>query len=136
MDLIKTLKISASGMKAQGARLRVIAENIANSDSVGDTKDAAPYRRKLITFKNALDRATGADLVRVNRITTDKSDFPKRFDPSHPAADEDGYVQLPNVQSLMEVMDMREAQRSYEANLRMIESAKQMLQRTIDVLRG
>lgn len=136
MDLVKTLAISASGMKAQGARLRVIAENIANADSVGDTKDGEPYRRKLITFKNTLDRATGVDTVRVNRVTTDKAEFPKRYDPSHPAADGDGYVRMPNVRSLMEVMDMREAERSYEANLRMIESAKQMLQRTIDVLRG
>jgi len=136
MDLVKTLSISASGMKAQGARLRVIAENIANADSVGDNKDAEPYRRKLVTFKNALDRATGAETVRVNRIMTDKAEFPKRYDPSHPAADADGYVRMPNVKSLMEVMDMREAERSYEANLRMVESAKQMLQRTIDVLRG
>ncbi len=136
MDLIKTLKISASGMKAQGERLRVIAENLANADSVGETKDADPYRRKLISFKTTLDRATGVDTVRVNRLMTDKSDFPKRYDPSHPAADDDGYVRMPNVRSMMEVMDLREAERSYEANLRMIESAKQMLQRTIDVLRG
>ncbi len=136
MDLSKTLKISAAGMQAQSARMRTIAENLANADSVADAPGAEPYRRKVLTFKNALDRATGADLVRADRVMHDKSEFQKRFDPNHPAADAEGYVLAPNVNALIEVMDMRQAQRSYEANLNVIEVSKTMILRTIDLLRG
>src|SRR5690242_7099355 len=136
MDLSKTLKISAAGMQAQNARMRTIAENLANADSLAESPGADPYRRKMLTFKNALDRATGVELVRADKVIRDKSEFQKRFDPSHPAADADGYVLAPNVNSLVEVMDMRQAQRSYEANLSVIEVAKTMLLRTIDILRG
>jgi flagellar basal-body rod protein FlgC len=136
MDLSKTLKISASGMQAQNARMRTIAENLANADSLAETPGADPYRRKMVTFKTVLDRASGVELVRPDRVVRDKSDFQKRFDPNHPAADADGYVQAPNVNSLIEVMDMRQAQRGYEANLSVIEVAKSMILRTIDILRG
>jgi flagellar basal-body rod protein FlgC len=136
MDLTKSLKISAAGMEAQSARMRTIAENLANADSLADAPGVEPYRRKVLTFKNALDRATGAELVRADRVTRDRSDFQKRFDPSHPGADAEGYVLAPNVNSLIEVMDMRQAQRSYEANLNVIEVSKTMILRTIDLLRS
>ena len=136
MDLTKTLKISAAGMQAQNARMRTIAENLANADSLPQEPGADPYRRKVLTFKNALDRATGAQLVHPDRVVRDQSQFQKRYDPNHPSADTDGYVLAPNVNSLIEVMDMRQAQRSYEANLSVIEVAKTMLLRTIDILRG
>lgn len=134
-DLFTTFRISASGMKVQGTRLRVISENIANADSLPTEPGKQPYRRKEVTFKNAFDRAAGTDLVEVHRIRPDHSEFGKRFDPGHPAADKDGYVLTPNVNTLIEVMDMREAQRSYEANLSVIRSTKTMMQRTIDILR-
>lgn len=136
MDFLKTLRVSAAGMFAQDARMRVIAENLANADSTASAPGAEPYRRKTLTFKNALDRAADAVLVRPDRIVRDRSDFQKRFDPNHPAADGDGYVLTPNVNSLIEVMDMRQAQRSYEANVNVIEAAKSMIQRTIDILRS
>ncbi|OEJ68704.1 flagellar basal body rod protein FlgC [Magnetovibrio blakemorei] len=134
-DLLKTLRISAAGMKAQGTRLRVVSENIANADSLPTDPGGLPYRRKIVTFRNELDRTIGADTVRVNRIKTDQSEFEKRYDPSHPAASADGYVMAPNVNSLVEMMDMREAERSYEANLNVIKSSKTMLQQTIGLLR-
>lgn len=136
MDISKAMRASASAMLAESVRLRTIAENLANADSTGTEPNADPYRRKLVSFKSALDRASGAQLVKVSRIDVDRGEFRRRFDPQHPAADNDGYVRMPNVNSLIEVMDMRQAQRSYEANLSMIETAKQMLQRTIDLLRA
>ncbi len=134
-DLLKTMRISAAGMKAQGTRLRVISENIANADSLPRSADDQPYRRKVVTFKTELDRATGVESVRVDKVRPDTSEFQKRYDPSHPAADAKGYVLAPNVKPLIEMMDMREAQRSYEANLNVIKAAKSMLSQTIDVLR-
>lgn len=134
-DLFKTLRISAAAMKAQGTRLRVVSENIANAGSLPQSPGEMPYRRKVVTFKNELDRSTGLDLVGIDKIRPDRSDFSKRYDPNHPAADADGYVLTPNVNTLIEMMDMREAQRSYEANLNVIKSSKAMLQSTIDVLR-
>ena len=134
-DLLRTLRISSAGMKAQGTRLRVISENIANSDSLPTQPGGLPYRRKVITFRNELDRNIGVNTVQVNRIQTDTSAFAKRLDPSHPAADPDGYVLAPNVNTLIEMSDMREAQRSYEANLSVIKSSKSMLQKTIGLMR-
>jgi len=136
MDISKTLKISAAGMQAQSARMRTIAENLANADSLAETPGGEPYRRKVLTFKNELDRASGVELVHADRVIRDRSEFQKRFDPTHPAADAEGYVLAPNVNSLIEVMDMRQAQRGYEANLSVIEVAKTMILRTIDILRG
>ncbi|NBN63549.1 flagellar basal body rod protein FlgC [Microvirga tunisiensis] len=136
MDLVKSLFISASGLKAQNGRIRVIAENIANADSVGRTPDEDPYRRKIPTFKNEFDRELQAEIVALGRIEEDRSQFPTRYEPGHPAADAEGNVRMPNVSSLVESVDMREAQRSYEANLNVIEATRRMLQRTIDILRG
>jgi flagellar basal-body rod protein FlgC len=135
MDLVKAIKISASGMKAQGVRLRVISENLANANSLAETPGGDPYRRKLVSFKEVLDKSMGAETVAVNKIEFDQSAFNKRYDPTHPAADKDGYVATPNVNSLIEMMDMREAQRSYSANLDMIDTSKRMIERTIDLLR-
>ena len=135
MDLYTSMAVSASGMKAQGTRLKTIAENLANANTTAETPGDLPYRRKVVMFQNALDRQMGVDLVRVVKIDVDKKDFERRYDPSHPSADADGYVLLPNVNSVVEAMDMREAQRSYEANLSAVDSARQMLMRTIDILR-
>ena len=134
-NLFRSMRISAAGMKAQGTRLRVIAENIANVDSLGQAPGALPYRRKTVTFRNELDRSIGMDTVRVDKIGIDCSELDKRYDPQHPAADEDGFVLVPNVNALVEMMDMREAQRSYEANLTVIKASRRMLNNTIDVLR-
>ena len=135
MDLIRAIKLSTAGMKAQGTRLRVISENIANADSLPENPGDLPYRRKEVTFKNVLDRSIGADKVEVDKIVYDKTKFEKKFDPQHPAADKDGYVLVPNVNPLVEMMDMREAERSYDANLNIIQVSKRMLNRTIDMLR-
>ena len=135
MDLMESLMISAAGMRVQGQRLRVVAENLANADSVSEVPGGDPYRRKTISFKNALDRELGLETVQVSKVGHDQSDFRMKYDPGNPAADAKGYVKLPNVNSLIEMTDMREAQRSYEANLRAIEVARNMLQRTIDLIR-
>lgn len=135
MDLFKTLRISASGLKAESERMRVVAENLANADTISDKPGGEPYRRKLVTFKNALDRVLGAKLVKVGSVVTDKSDFDKKYDPGNPAADAQGYVLTSNVKPLIEMMDLREAQRSYEANLSVVDASRTMLLRTIDVLR-
>jgi flagellar basal-body rod protein FlgC len=136
MDLQKSMRVSAAGMAAQSTRMRVIAENIANADSLGETPGAEPYRRKTISFRNILDREIGTQTVRVGKIGTDKTTFTRRYEPSHPAADAEGYVLAPNVNNLIEVMDMRQAQRSYDANISVIETSKSMISRTIDILRG
>ncbi|AWK84824.1 flagellar basal body rod protein FlgC [Azospirillum thermophilum] len=136
MDLYKAMAASAAGMKAQGTRLKVIAENLANINTTAETPGDLPYRRKVVVFQNVLDRQMGVDTVRVAKIDVDKRDFQRRYDPSHPSADADGYVLLPNVNSVVEAMDIREAQRSYEANLSAIDNARQMLTRTIDILRS
>ena len=135
MDLDKAMRISASGMQAQSTRLRVIAENLANQDSTGSTPGAAPYRRKTVTFENQLDRATGDPLVKVRKVGQDPSEFPQRFDPSHPAADKNGYVRTPNVNSFVEVTDMREAERSYSANLQVMQVTRGLLTRAIEMLK-
>lgn len=136
MDLDRALRISAAGMQAQATRLRVVAENLANRDSTGQSPGADPYRRRTVTFANRLDRELGVSTVRVARIGTAGGEFPLRHDPSHPAADARGYVRVPNVDSLVETMDMREAQRSYAANLSVLEVTRGMLTRTIEALRG
>lgn len=135
MQLSDTLAIASSGMKAQGDRLRVVAENIANADSTGKSPSEEPYRRKLLVFQNVLDKEQGVSTVRVAERTHDMSEFRKKYDPTHPAADEKGYVLYPNVNSIVEMMDMREARRGYEANMNVVEVSKSMLSRTIDLLR-
>lgn len=134
-DLINSLHIAASGMKAQSDRLRVVSENIANADSLPTKPGETPYRRKIVTFKDQLDKELGVDKVAVKKYTYDKTDFGQRYDPGHPAANEEGYVQTPNVNTILEVVDMKEAQRSYEANLNVIEVSKSMIERTVDMLR-
>lgn len=136
MDLTKAMEVSASGMYAQGKRVRVIAENLANADSTAQAPGGEPYRRKVITFKSLLDRATGVEKVGVREITRDqKTPFVLRHEPGHPAANADGYVQKANVNGIVEMADMREAQRSYEANLKLIAMSKSMIQKAIDLLR-
>jgi flagellar basal-body rod protein FlgC len=135
MDLTDSLMISAAGLRVQGQRLRVISENVANADSVSEKPGGDPYRRKTISFKNMLDRDAGLELVTVDKVKADQSDFGRKYDPNNPAADSTGYVKLPNVNALIELTDMREAQRSYEANLKVIEVARGMLSKTIDLIR-
>jgi flagellar basal-body rod protein FlgC len=135
MDFASTLGLSARGMTAQRERLRVIAENLANSATTGSSPGADPYRRKTVVFANVLDRSLGAQAVKVRQVAQDQSAFPKRFDPSNPAADSSGYVKTPNVNSFVEIMDMKEAQRSYAANLNVMETTRGMMTRTVDLLR-
>lgn len=135
MDLSKAMMISAAGMKAQSTRMRVIAENLANASSVAMAPGLDPYRRKVVTFVNAMDNELGITRVRVNSVTFDKSDFGLRFEPGHPAADENGYIKTPNVNGLIEAMDMKQSQRTYESNLSSIEVSKSMMMRTLDLLR-
>ena len=126
--------IAGAGLKVQGHRLKVIAQNIANRDSTSQIPGGDPYRRQIVTFENALDRAMGIDIVRIGKITQDNSAFTLEYDPSHPAANEDGYVKLSNVNSLIEIADLREAQRSYEANLGVIQAARTMISHTIELM--
>jgi flagellar basal-body rod protein FlgC len=136
MDFFKTLAIAASGLRAQSGRMRIISENIANADSVPSQPGADPYRRKVPTFETEFDRALNVQLVELGRVQTDSSDFRLKYEPGHPAADSDGNVKYPNVNALVEMTDMREAQRSYQANLNVITATRRMLQRTIDILRA
>lgn len=135
MDLQDAMSVAASGMKVQGTRLRLVAQNLANANSTGLAPGDAPYRRQTITFGNVLDRELGVEVVEVTRTGLDQSSFPLHYDPGHPAADGDGYVLKPNVNTLLEMSDMREAQRSYEANLNTLAMARSMIQRTLDLLR-
>lgn len=135
MDLNHSIDVSASGLHAQSLRMRVIAENLANTDSVSNEAGGDPYRRRVATFKTEVDRATGATKVTVKSIEGDKSDFQRVYQPGNPAADGQGYVLRPNVNGLIESADMKAAQRSYEANLNAIEAARGMTMRTIDLLK-
>jgi flagellar basal-body rod protein FlgC len=136
MDLQKSLQISFAGMNVQGTRLRVIAENMANADSTSPVPGGQPYQRKVVTFQSVLDKSLGAKTVKVARIMPGGGDSQRRYDPGNPGADAQGYVLMPNVNPLTELMDMREAQRSYQANLDTIDAAKSMISRTIDLLRN
>ncbi|HZA01068.1 MAG TPA: flagellar basal body rod protein FlgC [Hyphomicrobiaceae bacterium] len=130
-----TLKIAGSGLEAQSLRMRVVAENLANAESTGNTPGADPYQRQVVSFAEALDEASGASLVNIERISRDIAPFRVEHDPNHPAADENGFVKLPNVNTLIELADMREANRSYAANLQVIRQAREMISMTIDMLR-
>ncbi|WP_117190960.1 flagellar basal body rod protein FlgC [Rhizobium terrae] len=134
--LSASLKIAGSGMEAQSTRLRIVSENIANARSTGDTPGADPYRRKTITFGSELDRASGVDVVEVKKLGVDKSKFIQEYDPDHPAADERGMVKLPNVNMLIEMADMREANRSYDANIQTIKQTRELIAATIDLLKA
>ena len=135
MDLTSAMTIAAAGMKVQSARLRVTAENLANAESTALAPGGDPFRRKTISFAERRDRATGLELVDVRRYGVDRGDFELRYQPGHPAADKAGYVKFPNVNPLVELSDMREAQRSYEANLNALQLARQMIGRMLDLLR-
>ena len=134
MDFSKSMAVAASGMRAQTDRMKTIAENIANANSTSPTKGGDPYRRKIATIKPDFDRELDATLVAAGKPIADKSDFRSQYDPGNPNADKQGYVKLPNVDSLVEIMDMREAQRSYEADLSVMESTKEMLAKTVSLL--
>ncbi len=135
MDLLNTIHISSSGMKAQQDRLKIVSQNIANAESVGTRDGQAPYRRQTISFKNTLDKETGVKLVQTDKISKDRADFVRKFEPAHPQADKEGYVLYPNVNTISEMMDMREARRSYEANLNVVESSKAMLGQTLNLIK-
>jgi flagellar basal-body rod protein FlgC len=136
MDLVRSISIAASGLKAQSGRMRVIAENLANADSTAPVPGGDPYRRKIPTFGSEFDQDLDARLVALGRIERDNAPFREEYEPGNPAADARGYVKLPNVNSLVEQMDMREAQRAYEANLNVVGAARRMIARTLDILRG
>ena len=136
MDFLKSMSIAASGLRAQAGRMRIIAENIANADSTGQAPGSDPYRRKVPTFTSQLDRALDANVVSLGKVQNDQSDFRVRYEPGNPAADTNGYVKYPNVNSLVEMSDMRDAQRSYEANLNIVTATRQMIQRTLDILKA
>lgn len=135
MDLENSVQVSASGLRAQALRMRVIAENLANADSVSASPGGQPYRRRIPTFRAELDRTSGATEVDVPSIKGDKGAFPRVYQPGNPAADAKGYVLMPNVNALTETADMKAAQRSYEANLNAIEAARNLTLRTIDLLK-
>ena len=130
-----SIQIASSGLEAQSTRLRVVSENLANASSTGRTAGAEPYRRKTTTFTAEMDRAAGVNVVKIKDIGVDRAPFRVDYEPTHPAADREGYVKFPNVNPLIELTDMREAQRSYEANLNALQLARQMIGRTLDLLR-
>jgi flagellar basal-body rod protein FlgC len=135
MEFSKSLTVAAAGLKAQSGRMRIIAENIANADSAPASPGAQPYRRKIPTFTSHLDDETGARLVEAGRVKRDPSAFRTKFEPGNPAANARGEVQMPNVNALIENMDLREAQRSYEANLNMVTGTRKMLAQTLAILK-
>lgn len=134
MDLKSAIETSVSGMHSQGTRMRIIAENIANAQSTARDANGDPYRRRVVSFANEVDRASGAKLVTVKGVEEDKAEFETVYDPAHPAADPNGYVKMPNVSALIETMDMKQAQRSYEANLAAVKASQNLMVRTIDLL--
>jgi flagellar basal-body rod protein FlgC len=134
MDFSTSMAVTAAGMRVQSERMKVISENIANADSTSPTPGADPYRRKVPTVTSKFDRELGASLVETGKTVADKSEFRSQYDPGNPNADKQGYVKLPNVDPLIEIMDMREAQRSYEADLTVMDATKQMLAKTVDLL--
>ena len=135
MDFIKSIAIAATGMRAQGGRMRIISENIANANSTATTAGGNPYRRRIVTFRSELDHELGANVVAIGHVAPDNSDFLIRHEPGNPAADANGDVKYPNVNPLIEMTDFRDAQRSYEANLNVISATKRMLQRTLDIIK-
>ena len=136
MDFVKSIAIAASGLRAQAGRMRVISENIANADSIAQTPGGDPYRRRIPTFRSELDRSLNAQVVSLGAVRNDATAFRTKFEPGNPAADAAGNVKYPNVNSLIEMTDMRDAQRSYEANVNVIGATRAMIQRTLDILRS
>lgn len=136
MDFIKSIAIAASGLRAQAGRMRIISQNIANVDSTAQRPGADPYRRKIPTFTSELDRSLDAQVVKLGHVATDNSDFLVRHEPGNPAADANGDVKYPNVNALVEMTDLRDAQRSYEANLDVVTATRRMFQRTLDIIKS
>jgi flagellar basal-body rod protein FlgC len=136
VDFLKSIAIAASGLRAQAGRMRVISENVANADSTAQQANGEPYRRKIASFRSEVDRTLDARVVALGRVRTDPTDFRVKYEPGHPTADANGNVRYPNVNSLVEMTDMRDAQRSYEANINVISATRRMLQRTIDILKA
>lgn len=136
MDFMKALAIASSGMKAQSGRMRVISENIANADSTAQTPGGDPYRRRIVTFRSDFDRELDAHVVSMGRVAADGSDFLVKHEPDNPVADSQGNVKYPNVNSLIELTDLRDAQQSYQANINVITATRRMLQRTLDILKS
>lgn len=134
-NLSVSADIAVSGMKAQSERLRIISENMANADSIGIRPGEDPYRRQVVTFKDYIDKETGAKMVKVDKVVPDESQFPLKYNPNHPAANAEGYVAMPNVNPLIEMMDLKEAQRSYDANLSMMQTARDMNSKVLDLLK-
>ena len=134
-NLSVSADIAVSGMRAQAERLKVIAQNMANAESVSAEKGGEPYRRQVVSFQNYVDNETGAEMVRVDKVVKDQSEFEKKYVPNHPGADEQGYISLPNVNPLVEMMDMKEAQRAYEANMNMMKTARDMNSSVLDILK-
>jgi flagellar basal-body rod protein FlgC len=135
MDFLKSIAIAASGLRAQAGRMRVISENIANADSTAQRTGTDPFRRKIATFRSEIDRSLDARLVSLGPVRTDPSDFRTKHEPGHPSADANGHVKYPNINPLIEMSDLREAQRSYEANINVIGATRRMIQRTLDILK-
>jgi len=135
MDLEKAMMASAAGLRAQSIRMRVISENIANQNSVASEPGADPYRRKIVTFQTELDHANGVELVKPGKVEFDQKEFGKKYDPGNPAADEGGYIKTSNVNGLIEMMDMRQAQRTYQSNINAMEASRRMATMTLDLLR-
>jgi flagellar basal-body rod protein FlgC len=135
MDFTTSMTVAASGLKAQSDRMQIIAENIANANSTSAVNGGDPYRRQIATVKSEFDRELGATVVEPGKPVQDMSDFREEYDPGNPSADKAGYIKLPNVNSLVEIMDMREAQRSYEADLTVMDATKSMQARTVDLLK-
>jgi len=137
LDALQTsLSIASSGLEAQSTRMRIVSENLANVSATGRTAGSDPYQRKTVTFDAAMDRAAGAHLVKVKEVGVDHAPFRVDYDPGHPAADKAGYVKLPNVNMMVEMADLREVSRSYEANLQIVKQVRSMFGMTIDLLRG
>jgi flagellar basal-body rod protein FlgC len=134
-DLNTSLQVSAAGMDVQVARIKIIAENLANQNTTGSSPGADAYRRRTVSFQNKLDKALGVETVGVKTVGTDKSELPTKYDPGNPAADKKGYVKTPNVNSFVELMDMRDAEQSYSANLNVASTTRSMLTRTLDLLK-
>jgi flagellar basal-body rod protein FlgC len=135
-DFARSMRIATSGLRAQAGRMRVLSENIANADSTAPAAGGDPYRRKVPTFSSALDRTLDAKVVTLGKIKTDSSAFRVKYEPTNPSADATGNVKYPNVNPLVEMTDMRDAQRSYEANLNIISATRRMIQRTLDILKA
>jgi flagellar basal-body rod protein FlgC len=135
-DLMAAMGAAATGLRAQTVRIRISAENLANADSTASTPGGDPYRRKAPVFRTFYDRAVGADTVKVTGERADQTPFPEKFDPSNPGADARGYVKLSNVSALVEMADLREAQRAYEANLNVVEASRAMMLGVVSLLKA